>query len=200
MRAVQIGIIIFFLVIGIFVVWKLTDIDIFETGKPVKSVYNHSIVLEKIEELGKLELVKFSYRDVIEHIKEYKNWITNSKVVLIVSGEAVGCIDLKKITKTNIDETRKDTIILQMPEPELCYYKIDQSKSRIYDSSYGMTDAATVIGEAYKAAEINLRKTALESGILEQTKKNAETMLKPLLEGLSKKKIIFKYPSKVTKK
>jgi hypothetical protein len=99
MRAVQIGIIIFFLVIGVFVVWKLTDIDIFETGKPVKSVYNHSIVLEKIEELGKLELVKFSYRDVIEHIKEYKNWITNSKVVLIVSGEAVGCIDLKKITK-----------------------------------------------------------------------------------------------------
>ena len=136
----------------------------------------------------------------MEHTKEYKNWIRNSKAVLIVSGEAVGCIDLKKVKKEDIDDKRKDSIVIQMPQPELCYYKINQSESRVYDSAYGFTDGATIIAEAYKAAEDQLKKVALESGILEQTRKNAEIMLKPLLEGLTKKKIIFSYSRKVVGK
>lgn len=176
----------------------MSSFGIFDIGKPLKIISTHSLVLEKIEELGKLELVKYKFKDVLEYTKEYKGWIRNSKVVLIVSGEAVGCIDLKKIKNTDIDDTRKDTIFIRLPEPELCYYKINQDESRIYDSAYGFTDAASVIGEAYKEAERKMKTVALESGIIEQTRKNANVMLKPLLESLSKKKVMLKYGTAAT--
>ena len=200
MRPLTLGIIAFFIIIAGFLVWQLSSIGIFEIGKPMKSVYNHQIVLEKIEALGKLELVKYKFKDVIEHIKEYKAWVRNSKVVLIVSGEAVGCLDLTKVKKEDIDDNKKDSLLIRLPEPELCYYKINQNESRIYDSAYGFTDAADVIAEAYKEAEKKMQTTALQSGILEQTKKNGELMLKPLFESISKKKVFFTYAPKAVAK
>jgi hypothetical protein len=193
MKAINIGIIAFFIILALFLVWQLNNIDIFSTGKPVKKISTHQIVLEKIEELGKLELVKYKFRDVVEHEIEYKNWYRNSKIVLIANGEAVGCIDLKKIKTTDIDVKQGDSLIIYLPEPELCYYKLDHDKTRIYDSSHGATDAAQIMAEGYKEAEKKMKEAALESGILEQTRKNAEIMLKPLLQTIAGKKVMFRY-------
>jgi hypothetical protein len=190
MRAINIGIIAFFVIAASFLVWQLSTMGIFNMGKPVAVISNHNIVLEKMEELGKLELVKYKFKDVLEHTIEY-DWYPDSKAVLIISGEAVGCIDLKKIKQEDIDQSYKDSIYIRLPEPELCYYKINHNESRIYDSKHGLNDAAKLVGEAYKEAEKKMKVVALETGILEQTKKNAEIMLKPLFESISKKKVFF---------
>lgn len=199
MRAINIGIIVFFVIAASFLVWQLSTMGIFNMGKPVAVISNHNIVLEKMEELGKLELVKYKFKDVLEHTIEY-DWYPDSKAVLIISGEAVGCIDLKKIKKEDIDQTRKDSIYIRLPEPELCYYKINHDQSRVYDSKHGFNDAAKLMGEAYKEAEKKMKTVALETGILEQTKKNAEVMLKPLFEGISKKKVFFSAAPKTGEK
>lgn len=199
MRAINIGIIAFFVIAASFLVWQLSTMGIFNMGKPVAVISNHNIVLEKMEELGKLELVKYKFKDVLEHTIEY-DWYPDSKAVLIISGEAVGCIDLKKIKKEDIDQTRKDSIYIRLPEPELCYYKINHDQSRVYDSKHGFNDAAKLMGEAYKEAEKKMKTVALETGILEQTKKNAEVMLKPLFEGISKKKVFFSATPKTGEK
>lgn len=191
MRPLTLGIVAFFIIIAGYLVWQMSSFGIFEMGKPLRNIESHNIVLEKVEQIGKLELVKFKFKDVVEYTKEYKAWVRNSKVVLIVSGEAVGCLDLKKIKKEDIDDTRKDSLYIRLPEPELCYYKINQGETRIYDSAYGFTDGATVMGEAYKKAEEKMRTTALESGILQQTRTSGETMLKALFESITKKKVFF---------
>lgn len=198
MRALNIGIILFFVILGGFLVWQISDIGIFNMGRQVAVVSNHSIVLEKMEALGKIELVKYKFKDVLEHSIKY-DWAFDSKAVLIVAGEAIGCIDLTKIKKEDITDT-KDTILVRMPEPELCTYKINQEQTRVYSSTHGFTDSAQLLASAYKEAEKKIKTIAIETGILEQTRKNAETMLKPLLEALSKKKIIFSYTSKNSKR
>lgn len=199
MRAINIGIIAFFIILGGFVVWQLSSIGIFNVGKEVAVISNHNIVLEKIEALGKIELVRYKFKDVLEHTIQY-DWYPDSKAVLIVAGEAVGCIDLQKVKKMDINDSKKDTILIRLPEPELCTYKVNQEQTRVYSSSHGFTDSAKLLGEAYKEAERKIKSIALETGILEQTRQNAETVLKPLLEGLTKKKIIFSYPSKAVGK
>jgi hypothetical protein len=58
----------------------------------------------------------------------------------------------------------------------------------------------SLINEAYTRAEAKIKQSALEMGILEQTKKNAELVLKPLLESISGKKVVLQFEMKATLK
>lgn len=157
-------------------------------------------VLEEVESLGKLELVKYNFKDVVEHTQKngYSSML-DSKILLIVAAEAVGCIDLTRIKAEDITEIG-DSIYVRLPAPELCYYKIDHQKSKVYDSeSMPFIKDNNLIGEAYAKAEKQIEKAALESGILIQTQMMAQTMLQPLLENLTKKTVFLTFapiPSK----
>jgi hypothetical protein len=153
-------------------------------------IHNHNIVLEKIEQLGKLELVKYKFKDIYDYTE--KGYIADETVGIIISAEAVGCVDLKRIKKENI-QTKGDTLTIEMPQPELCYWKINQNETRIYNSFHIRMNSADLYGKAYKEAEKFILQVALKSDIMERTKDNAEKILKPLLEKTSQKKVILKY-------
>lgn len=167
------------------------------TEEPVETVSHHTI-LQEIEKLGKLELVRHNYKEIIE-LRE-KNapylWlfeVPDSKVMLIIHGEAVGCIDLKKIRERDIRMQGDTVLLLRLPEPELCYYKLDMENTRIYSIEkqvYYKKDSE-LAQKALRLAERQMRDAALKSGILEQTRQNAESMLKPFLESVSGRKVIF---------
>jgi hypothetical protein len=59
-------------------------------------------------------------------------------------------------------------------------------------------EEAKLVQEAYRQAEKQIQKSALEMGILDQTKRNAEQILKPVLEKVSGKKIALRYRMKAT--
>ena len=54
-------------------------------------------------------------------------------------------------------------------------------------------EQAVMISEAYKKAESQIQKSALEMGILDQTRANAGKILQPLLEKSSGKKVLIRY-------
>jgi hypothetical protein len=157
---------------------------------------SHNMVLKEMAVLGKLELSNFSFRDVVEQ-ELIRDYLPNPKAILIVQGEAIGCLDLTKIKPDDI-ATKDDTLIVHLPEPELCSYRIDHSKSRIYDTEYAFMNEQALINEAYTSAEAKIKQSALDMGILEQTKKNAELVLKPLLESISGKKVVLLFEMKAT--
>ncbi len=159
--------------------------------KEDQSVINNNMIVEKIESIGKLELCKYYIKDVIEQ-KEIKDWLPDSKVVLIISGEVTGCLDLKKIDSSHISFT-PELIRIRLPQPEICYVKINHQESKVYDIQYEFFDKAKLIDKAYALAEKNIRDGALKMKILEQTKANAQVTLKPLLEGFSGKKVELYY-------
>jgi hypothetical protein len=190
-RPLTIALTVLFTGIAIFVLAQFVNLGFFNIGREAAIVSNHNVVLERIEALGKLELVKYKFRDVLEHKIEY-DWYPDSKALLIISGEAVGCIDLKKVKATDILD-RKDTLYIRLPAPELCYYKINHNESQVYSSSHGFNDGAKLLGGAYKEAEKQMKRTALQTNIMEQTRKNGEQLLRPLFEQLAKKKVVFTY-------
>ncbi|ABG57438.1 conserved hypothetical protein [Cytophaga hutchinsonii ATCC 33406] len=154
-------------------------------------VTNH-VIIEKIELLGKLELCKFYMKDIVEH-KVIKPWYDkDSKVVLIISGEAVGCIDLRKIDSSSVQITEKQ-VIVTLPPAEICSFKVDHQSSKIYDIETGFfEDDKKVIDKAYQLAETEIQKSATKMGIEKQTRLNAEIILKPFLSGLTDKEIVLK--------
>jgi hypothetical protein len=183
-----------------------------------QEVRNTTVIIERIEELGKLELVKYNFKEIYDYqalsdgklktsttLRVY-DYSPDLKVALIASGEAVGCIDLRSLDMETIKISR-DTLYFRIPEPELCYYKLDMGKTRIYDFErsgfwshiFSDDDEVTrIIENAYKDAEEQIKISAIESGILDQTTINAEKVLKPILEKISGKQVVFThYPEEV---
>ncbi|MFN8348490.1 MAG: DUF4230 domain-containing protein [Spirosomataceae bacterium] len=185
------------LIFGIISVWETYRTGKwFSFGGDTELQTTHAMVLEEIQALGKLELVRYNFKDIVEH-EQITRWMPNPKAVLIVQGEAIGCIDLTKITTSDIT-SESDTVVVHLPEPELCSYKIDHSKSKVYNTEYAFMEEAQLVQEAYRQAEKQIQKSALEMGILDQTKRNAEQILKPVLEKVSGKKVVLRYRLKAT--
>jgi hypothetical protein len=65
----------------------------------------------------------------------------------------------------------------------------------VYDTRFSFLDQSQLVSDAYKKAERQVRQSALDGGILDQTRKNAHQLLAPLLEQISGKKIglAFRY-------
>jgi hypothetical protein len=155
---------------------------------------SHRIILQETQQLGKIELTRFIYKDVVEHSKSSGNaFMPTAKVILIVSGEAVGCIDLMRLREEDITQ-QGDSLFILLPAPELCYHKIDHQKSKVYNTEYiQITGETKLVGEAFKKAEVAIKEAAIENGILTETQRNAELMLRPIFEKVTGKRVFFQY-------
>jgi len=191
--------------------WSI-GIELPGKGKDKVEVIQSTTILEKVESLGKLELVKYNFKEIYDYASISKGKISGEsvlktydyapdlKAILIASGEAVGCIDLTKLQSNDINITG-DTLFIQLPNPEQCYHKLDLDKTRVYHFERtgwwsrlfsDDDEMKSVIEKAYRNAEKQIEKSALESGILEQTEKNAKLILKPMLERMSGKIVVLR--------
>ncbi len=157
------------------------------------TVERNDIAVTKIQAIGKLELVKLNVKDVLEYIVK-RDYLPNSRMLIMVNGEMAGCIDLQKIDSTDVEQY-KDSLILHLPQPEVCYTKINHNKSKVYNATtYLWLDNETELVESlYKKADHYFSSDSMKAVIIAETKKNAPTVLIPLFENLAQKKIILKY-------
>lgn len=183
------------LLVALFI-WKKFG-DYFMPAKNQVKVTHHTL-LDKIDDLGKMELVRYNFKDVVEYEKEVSQWLPNSRSVLIIAGEAVGCIDLRQVTAQDIIFTNDSVITIKLPEPEICYFRVDHEKSKVFAMSNTYFQDAELVDEGYKYAEKHIRKVALSSGILQQTAENADQILKPMLETMTGKQIILQHKQTTT--
>jgi len=159
--------------------------EFFET----KTILNGDIRVTKITSMGKLELVRYAMKDVIEQ-KETRRFLPDERILFVAVGEVTGCIDLTKVAKEDI-LIEGDSLTLTLPQPEICYTKIDHQKSKVYDVSgaWFPSDAKNMVEGIYKIAEQRLTANANEMQILQKTRDNALAIFKPLVENLSGKKV-----------
>ena len=168
--------------------WKLNQ-SYFTLETKVES--KHQILVQSIEKMGKLELVKDRMSDVIEH-KNVTSYLPDASVLLIVKADAVGCMDLTKITDEDI-VVQGDSATIYLPQPELCYVKIDHKDSKVYDTKMAFLREGQLVDEAYKYAEAEVKRRVEKSDIRKQTQQNAVTVLKPIIEGLGFHSVRFEF-------
>lgn len=175
----------FLIVVAILAVGAWFVYQKYNSGSKVES--KHQLLVERIEAMGKLELVKYRYSDVVEH-KNINTFLPDASVLLIVKADAVGCVNLTKLTPEDI-KVIGDSVSIKLPAPEICYTKIDHEASKVYDTKMAFLREAELVDEAYKTAEKAVADDVKKSDILQQTKANATTVFKPLLQGLGFSKI-----------
>jgi hypothetical protein len=159
----------------LFLIWLILH----EWGKPagpsIERVDSHTVV-QSIRAMGNLELVQFQLQQVITKQIENPYWF-NTKVLLIVVGEARGCVDLSQLNANAIEVTG-DSLTLHLPQPELCVVKVDHQRTRVYDAEFTLLDYLAerhgpILESTFREAEAQMKQAALQSGILETTRSNA---------------------------
>jgi hypothetical protein len=136
----------------------------------------HNTVLTQVEALGKLELVRYRFKDVVEYKRTAKYpFLPDAKAALIVGGEAVGCLDLRKIRPQDVVFEGDSVVRVILPAPELCAFQVNHS----------------LVDDAYRYAEAQVRKSALQSGILAETQRNAQQILVPMLHTLTGRRVVI---------
>ncbi len=178
---------LFVLVAGLIAIWEqIRGADMlsrFRRGNDATK----TLMLREVTALGKLELVKYTFKDIVDY-EQPNTFLPNSNAVLIVEGEAIGCIDLSRVTPADI-VTTGDSITIKLPKPEICGWKINHDRSRVYDTRFSFLNESQLVSDAYRQAERQIRQSALNGGILDQTRQNADKMLQPLLSRLSGKPV-----------
>ena len=150
-------------------------------------------MVQKITSMGKLELVKYTMKDIIEQ-KEIHPILPDSKVLFLAVGEVTACIDLTKVTKADIKQAG-DSVIVYLPQPEICETKLDHQKSKVYDitGAWFQENAKNMVEDVYKLAEKKILANATEMNVLGLAKQNAQLIFKPLLEGISGKTVVLNF-------
>jgi len=154
----------------------------------------HKALLEKVESLERLELVKYRIKDVMILEKGSIPFLTKTKALLVVSGEAYGCIDLSDL-KDRI-EIKGDTVFIVLPRPEVCNYRLNHRETHLYDIDMSLLDVAmdkqeNILDELYRSAQERILQESIESGILEDTRKRAMDFLRNLITTLGFRIVIF---------
>jgi hypothetical protein len=150
-------------------------------------------MVTRVIAMGKLELVKYAMKDVVEK-KELHTILPDAKVLFVAVGEVTACIDLTKVKRSDVSQG-KDTVSIILPQPEICYVKLDHQKSRVYDVSgvWFPDKARTMVEDVYKLAEKKMLTTATEMNLLGKARENAGLIFKPFLENVSGKKVVIKF-------
>ncbi|OUJ73725.1 DUF4230 domain-containing protein [Hymenobacter crusticola] len=175
--------------------WKKIQPTLSELDNPLRAepriTVSHNTVLTKIEGLGRLELVRYHFKDIVEYKKSTYRFLPDSKVALIVAGDAIGCLDLRKVREQDVVFEGDSVMRIALPAAELCTWQVDHRQSRVYSVENGFFQDAALVDESYKYAEKNVRRAALQSGILAQTEQNAQQILRPMLETMTGRRVVL---------
>jgi hypothetical protein len=157
-----------------------------------KSKTEHMLSVDKIEKMGKLELVKVNIKDVLEQTSERPFYLPNAKAVLIIAGEVFAGIDFEKVKKEDIIDSGND-VTITLPKPEILMSKVNHEKSRIYNVEWGGFSTANLVDEAYKNAELAIIEEAAKTGYEETCRNNAKALLTPIFRELSGKEVNIQF-------
>jgi len=152
-------------------------------------------IIREVQSLARLETIQYTVEKVItaEVNQGVFGPLFGDKLLLVAHGMVIAGIDLSKISTSDFS-LEGDTLHVQLPDPEVFVATLNNDESYIYDRTTGLFRKSDPELEtsARQAAEEEIYRAAVEDGILEQAKTNAEIFLERLFNSLGYLHVIFK--------
>ena len=161
-------------------------------GLPIRTLDAPSVVRE-IQSLSELVSVKYSVQKVVG-LEEKKTPVGAEKLLLIVQAEVLAGVDLSQMTPASIKLLPQDEIQLALPPARIFHIVIDDKETKVWDRQITwwtpwVSPNPDLERQARLAAEKSIEQAALDMGILDQARRNAETVIRNLLETLGAKSV-----------
>ena len=151
-------------------------------------------IIQEVRSLARLETIQYSVEKVItaEIGQNELGFLFGGELLFVGHGVVIGGIDLEKMMPEDL--WIEGTIVyVRLPEPEVFIAALDNEKSYVYDRETGLLTKGDVNLEktAREAAENEILKAAVDDGILDLARQNAENYLGRLLRGLGFGDVVF---------
>jgi hypothetical protein len=152
--------------------------------------------INEIRALARLETIQYTVEKVItgETGQGTFGALFGDKLLFVAHGVVIAGIDMEKIQPGDL---RFDggVLYVKLPPAEIFIATLDNEKSYVYERETGVLTKPDQNLETLvrQSAEDEIRKAALEDGILTQAQTNAETYLYKFFIALGYKSVIFEH-------
>ena len=150
--------------------------------------------INEVRALARLETIQYSIEKVITGETGGGTFqsLFGDKILFVGHGTVIAGIDMEKLQPENM-RFENGVLTVKLPPAEIFIATLDNEKSYVYDRETGILAKPDVNLETLvrQRAEEEIRKAALEDGILEQAQLNAEAYLFKFFAALGYPNTIF---------
>jgi len=150
--------------------------------------------INEIRALARLETIQYSVEKVItaEVGQDAFSFFLGDKLLFVAHGVVIAGIDMEQLQPADM-RLDDGVLYVRLPLAEIFIATLDNEKSYVYDRETGLLTKGNADLEtlARQTAEDEIRKAALEDGILVQAQGNAEAYLLKFFNALGYKIVLF---------
>ena len=151
-------------------------------------------IIHDVRALSRLETIQYTVEKVItaEVSSQYFAWLNEDRLILVAHGTVIAGVDMEKLGPEDM-QLENGVLKVRLPEPEIFMAALDNDKTYVYnrDTSVFRQADRNLETLARAAAEDEIEKAALNDGILETARINAENYLTRFFMALGYKDVIF---------
>ncbi len=144
-------------------------------------------LLTQVRSLQRLETCRYRGQTVVRGDTRgaLPTWLAGDRLLLVADGEVVAGVDLEKLRAEDI-AVRGPVVSIRLPEPEVFHTRLDTTASRVYERQSGVFTGPDPDLErrVRLEAEAQIRRAALDGGVLTSARKNAQESLRGQLTAL----------------
>jgi hypothetical protein len=152
-------------------------------------------IVREVRALSRLETIQYTVEKVItaETGQGALSFLFGDRILFVAHGVVIAGVDLGNLEPDDVWVEESGRVYIRLPEPEIFIATLDNENSYVYDRQRGLLTAGDIDLEttARQVAEEVILEAALEEGILEQARINAENVLYRFLRSLNYVDIIF---------
>ena len=151
------------------------------------------MVVHEIQRLNELVSVKYTVQKVVG-LEEQKVPFGSEKLLLFVQAEVLGGIDLSNLATSNVKLLSARSLQVVLPAPKIVHIIIDDKQTKVWDRRITWWTPWVPFNpdlerQARLTAKDAVERAAIEMGILNQARRNAEAGIRGLLETLGVKSL-----------
>jgi hypothetical protein len=171
--------------------------EVFELLNPTPTIIPDPVtIVHEIRSLARLETIQYTVEKVItaETGQGAFGFLFGDRLLFVAHGYVIAGVDLAKLESHDL-RLEDNILYVTLPNPEVFVATLDNSKSYVYDRQMGMLTQGdqSLETNARQVAEQTITQAAMDDGILDQAKINAENYLSRLFQDLGYEDVIFDY-------
>jgi hypothetical protein len=169
--------------------------SIAEVLNPTPTVLpNPMTIIRDVRSLARLETIQYTIEKVItaETGQGPLGVLFGDKLIFVAHGQVIAGVDLSKLDTKDL-EVKDGVLYVRLPEAEIFVTNLDNEKSYVYDRETGFLTKGEITLEtnARRAAESAIEEAAIEDGVLDLARRNAESFMDRLFRDLGYVDVIY---------
>jgi hypothetical protein len=154
-------------------------------------------LVKEVRQLNELVTVKYGIEKVVG-MKEQKSPLGTESILLLVQGKVLAGVNLADLQPGDVSMINRTAVNIRLPQPHIQEAFLDEKYTKVWDRSITwwtpwVSPDLDLEHKARLQALEDIRKAALDMGILADARRNAELDIRNILQAFGITKVDFAY-------